>query len=143
MKEPPYLFVYGTLRRDFGSSFSKEYANEMEHVGVGTIYGQLFDIGEYPGAIPGYDANSLIEGDVLKLKNADEFIKILDEYENFNPLNPVDSEYVRVRMKARMSDGTTIDVWVYFYNKALNGKTRIEETNYLIYLKNKLRNSEV
>jgi gamma-glutamylcyclotransferase (GGCT)/AIG2-like uncharacterized protein YtfP len=142
MKEPVYLFVYGTLRKEFGSSFSNKYADEMEYVGEAKIYGELYDIGEYPGAIQGLNKDSTIAGELIRLRNHFDFVRILDQYENYDPLNTEESEYVRGKVIAMMDDGKAIEAWVYWYNQSIEGKTRIPDNNYLNYLKNKLRNSE-
>ena len=138
MDEPVYLFVYGTLRKECGSPFYKAHAEEMEWIGSGEIDGRLFDIGEYPGALPGLnEEDSVILGDVFRLRQPKECLQLLDQYENYDPLNREGSEYVRGEVSVRMEGGKQLRAWIYWYNGSLVEKKTIREKDYLNYLNKK------
>src|SRR5947209_8918071 len=98
MDEPVCLFAYGTLRKEYGSTFYKMHAEEMEWIQRGKVPGVLYDIGEYPGAVPPLaEQHSIIIGDVFRLKQGKQFLQLLDKYENYDPLNTEGSEYLRMQ----------------------------------------------
>ena len=138
MRETVYLFVYGTLRREYGSPFYEEHAEELEWMGTGEISGKLYDIGEYPGASPQLDVqDSIILGDVFKLREPKKFLELLDQYENYDPLNAEGSEYVRGEVSVRLENKEQLSAWIYWYNGSLAEKKIIREKDYLNYLNKK------
>ena len=61
-----YLFVYGTLRKDFDSPILEKISRNVEWLGGAVIRGKLFDIGKYPGAVPlGEGENEDIKGELI------------------------------------------------------------------------------
>ena len=111
---PRFLFVYGTLLRDFASLESWQRRVQAEFVGRGRIKGKLYDLGEYPGAIT--DSEHRVRGEVYELRNPGEAVKLLDEYEEFFPLHPERSLFVRTVTPVVMDDGREMEAWAYFYN---------------------------
>ena len=62
---------------------------DVELVGPAVIRGKLYDIGRYPGAVPGSDKESRqIKGEVLKITHPKKVLRILDQYEGFDPEMP-------------------------------------------------------
>lgn len=133
-----YLFVYGTLRTGFKHAVKREIRNDVEWLGESSIRGKLYDIGKYPGALRVTDSGSgFIKGEVLKMKHPKKVLRILDEYEGFDPDAPVKSEYFRDQELIHLPDGKEIKAWVYWYNLPIAGKRRIRHKDYLDYLKKK------
>ena len=54
MKEDPcfHLFVYGSLRSGFHSPAYEYISRYFDLVSEGKVKGKLYDMGEYPAAIP-------------------------------------------------------------------------------------------
>ncbi|HEX9003779.1 MAG TPA: gamma-glutamylcyclotransferase family protein, partial [Blastocatellia bacterium] len=63
-----YLFVYGTLQPAAAPPELKEIMDRWRKVGSGTVLGQLFDLGEYPGAVLDANSTSRVIGDVYELR---------------------------------------------------------------------------
>lgn len=133
-----YLFVCGTLRRDVVPRVSSELAALMQQlpfIGFGTVRGQLFDLGEYPGAILGEDFGTKVVGEVYELPHPKEVLDVLDVYEGFIPGELEASLFARIKATVVLENGTTLDCWLYAYNDwVLNGRL-IENGDYVEYLK--------
>jgi len=132
-----YLFVYGTLRSPLSLLSKDQIAKHVEWLGFSLVQGSLYDIGEYPGAVPSADEFAYINGEIIKMKDPDKILKMLDEYEGFDPENAGQSEFLRKKEPVKLEDGTMIESWVYWYNLPVHEKAKIEETDYLEYLKKK------
>lgn len=143
-KNPCYLFVYGTLRKSFDSPIHKKIAGSAEWIGSAFIQGKLFDIGDYPGALPSTKSEgSKIKGELIRVNDEEKVMKILDEYEGFDRDNPNNSEYSRRMEQVTLENGEGVMAWVYWYNGSVQGKNMIADTDYLNYLKNRSRTNEI
>ena len=133
-----YLFVYGTLRKGFDLPLKKKISQNIEWMGGSEIKGKLYDIGKYPGALPlEKNEKSVIRGEVIRINNPVKVMKVLDNYEGYDPKKLKDSEYYREREKVVLENGKKVDAWVYWYNFPVEGKKRIRHKDYLNYLKKK------
>ena len=95
------LFVYGTLMNDSGLA--------------ATIEGDMFDLGPYPGVIPG-DGTVVGElHDYASMSDAEWEAQLV----NFDRYEGVGSGlYRREKVFATLGDGTEVETWVYFYGDA-------------------------
>lgn len=135
---PQYLFVYGTLRTGFRNPVLKEISADVEWIGETVIRGKLYDIGRYPGAVRITDREfGSIKGEVLKIMHPKKVLRLLDQYEGFNPEMPGKCEYARDLIPVRLPKGTEVMAWVYWYNFPVEGKRRIRNNDYVDYLKTK------
>ena len=64
---PEHLFVYGTLRRNHAPPELWDLMKSLRWIGKASAQGQLYDLGEYPGAVFNSDSRNKIEGEVYKL----------------------------------------------------------------------------
>jgi pyruvate carboxylase len=107
------LFVYGTLRRGYEphSYLRRQSARFLDD---GIISGRLYDLGEYPGAVPSKSPEDEIRGELYELRNPKAHLRILDEVEEFDPQHPEKSLFVRRPAEVRLTSGETVEAWVYF-----------------------------
>ena len=91
-------------------------AAKLRPVGEGFVRGALYDLGQYPGAVPDSRANSRIAGTVMELPEDENFLRLLDDYEGFDPKAPKASEFVRERQMVELSDQRRLECWFYRYN---------------------------
>ena len=142
---PEHLFVCGTLRREMVQNINPEIAALMkglQFVAIGTIRGQLFDLGEYPGAIVGDNFETKIVGEVYELPEPRAVFAVLDVYEGFIPGELEASLFARIKAPATLPDGSQLVVWLYAYNDwVLNGRL-IENGDYVEYLKSIRQDSQ-
>lgn len=119
--DTPYLFVYGTLMSGAHTTLGIEerlrLASESSSLGPASLAGvQLYELGEYPGALPTGDIGAIVHGEAVLLSAAHGSFEWLDEYEGFAP-GADDNEYDRVVRQVRLAGGETIDAWVYLLRR--------------------------
>jgi gamma-glutamylcyclotransferase (GGCT)/AIG2-like uncharacterized protein YtfP len=135
-EKPCYLFAYGTLRKEFELPLNEKIARFIEWIGDGEIKGKLYDMGEYPAAIPvSENERSVIKGAVMKINQPEKVMKLVDDYEGCNPENEAQSVYCRKKESIILKDGNIVDAWVYWYLLPVDDKRRIRHKDYLNYLK--------
>ena len=139
MKE--YLFVYGTLRMGINNPYSQLLSSSARQVGAATVMGRLYNIGEYPGAIPDETTTFLLKGELYELDEslATKVLMQLDRYEGYSPRRKKASEFYRAKTIAYTEDGTAVYCWIYWYNHSLRGKKRIYEGDYVSFARNRNR----
>lgn len=109
------LFAYGTLR-DARQRALALGGIASRPLGNGTVAGALYDLGSYPGLLPGDDR---VPGTVIAL--ADEAaLARLDEFEGVGS-----GLYVRGRATVHLDAGGAIETWIYRYNRPVAGRPRI------------------
>jgi len=73
-----YLFVYGTLRKNYDLKLKNKVASHLQYVGQGKVGASLYDIGRYPGAIRDSKGAEVI-GDLFLLTDPERVLKVLDK----------------------------------------------------------------
>lgn len=134
---PDFLFVYGTLRKELVGRTSRELTSLMKSlifVGRGAIPGQLYDLGDYPGAIVGEEFTTLIGGEIYALPEPNGTLELLDAYEGFIPGELEASLFARIKAPIRLEDGRPLECWIYVYNDWVSTGHLIESGDYVTYL---------
>lgn len=119
-----YLFFYGTLLPRLAPPEIEPTVRRLRRVGRGFVRGQLFDFGEYPGAVL-TRTGSEIAGQIFELPDDPEVLNQLDEYEGFDRSNPKASLFVRKRRYVQLEDGRRIFCWIYSYNRPVKAARRL------------------
>jgi gamma-glutamylcyclotransferase (GGCT)/AIG2-like uncharacterized protein YtfP len=117
------LFVYGSLLSGFKSQAYEYISRFFNLVGKAKVKGKLYDMGEYPAAIPTGD-DGFILGELYQIKNEAEFswaIGQLDDYEGVTP-EPGEEQLYRRELSPVMMDDKIIIAWIYWYNGSIAGK---------------------
>jgi gamma-glutamylcyclotransferase (GGCT)/AIG2-like uncharacterized protein YtfP len=134
------LFVYGSLRSGFQHSAYQYIRDYFNFEGPAMVKGLLYDLGEYPAAVPTQTEN-YIKGELYALRNEDEFgwaMAQLDDYEGVN------TEFGEIALYKRaiatvLINGQTTDAWIYWYNGDVSGHPIIASGDVLKYLQEKNR----
>ncbi len=131
------LFVYGTLRRSLIGAQKNaaliQIMSELKFIGEGSVNGQLYDLGDYPGAIVGENFDNKIFGEVYQLDDPQAVLTVLDQYEGFIPGELEASLFARIKVKITMFDDQVIDAWMYVYNDWVATGKLIESGDYAKY----------
>jgi gamma-glutamylcyclotransferase (GGCT)/AIG2-like uncharacterized protein YtfP len=102
-----------------------------EFVGSGTIRANLYDLGGYPGArVLGAEPGRRVSGELYRLRRPELALKILDQYEEFFPLKPNKSLFVRKLVSVTLEDGRRKRAWAYLYNRGIAGAKLIPSGRY-------------
>jgi gamma-glutamylcyclotransferase (GGCT)/AIG2-like uncharacterized protein YtfP len=112
-----YLFVYGTLRRNTGHSMSLWLTTQASFVAIARLQGRLFLIDPYPGAVESDAADSWVHGELFDLLRPDATLQQLDDYEQAGTPFHQPAAYRRDKKLVFLEDGTTVEAWVYLYNR--------------------------
>lgn len=115
----PRLFVYGTLMSaasgEKGREARRRLAREARPLGPATMPGALYDLGRYPGFVPGGDAGRLAHGELFEIADAALTFSWLDAYEGIVPGAPAPHEYERLLRSAALGGEAACSAWVYVY----------------------------
>jgi len=66
----------------------------------------------------------MVQGELIALPPEGGILDALDRYEEFNPLDPKRSLFIRKKAKIWMANGSSREGWIYVYNKH-PGKARL------------------
>jgi len=113
------LFVYGTLRPGRAPREIADAVSTLEPVGAGTVRGRMYDLGAYPGVVLGGDGSGEVHGEVFTVPDA-AILARLDAYEDYRPLDPGRSLFLRVQTAVMLASGAREVCWIYVYNGAVS-----------------------
>ena len=133
-----FVFVYGSLRSGFQSTAYEYISRYFIFFGEAKVKGKLFDLGEYPGAVPTQD-DSFIRGELYIVKNENEFswaIAQLDDYEGVL-VEPNEKPMYRREIADIYVNDAIVPAWIYWYNGNVSDKPVISSGDILDYLKKK------
>lgn len=126
----PYLFVYGTLRRDAKHLMSDSLTHKAELIGSASYQGKLYKVTDYPAAVLSSNPEDKVYGELYRLFNADLW-SILDDYEECSPSFIAPTEYRRLLQTVYLANGEAISAWVYLYNRSVSNLEVIESGDFL------------
>lgn len=125
------LFVYGTLMQGFTNPFAKKIRQNGTWLGKASFQGELYDLGEYPGAVYRPQSLSRVYGEVWELRDFPKTIVALDRYEGVHIFNP---EYVRTQLPVQFENETIHLSWTYLFCQSTELFTFISHGNYRKWL---------
>lgn len=98
------------------------------------MQGNLYDLGEYPGAVPCTEDHWII-GEVYHITSMEEFDKameVIDDYEGLI-VEPGEVPLFRREPMNILFKNTTVVAWMYWYNKQITNRPRIESGDFVAY----------
>ena len=128
------LFVYGSLRSGFHNTVYKYISRYFILDGLGSVQAKLYDLGEYPGAVPCTE-DYFITGELYHIAQHEDFewaIKHLDDYEGIF-VSAGETPLFRREPAHILFQNTTVIAWVYWYNLPVTNQPRIESGDYIAY----------
>ncbi len=121
-----YLFTYGTLKPGLAPGEIAHAVEKLSPVGKGIVYGSLYDLGDFPGAVLDPSSKNRILGTVFRLSDDPSILQQLDEYEEYDPNAPDTSLFRRELHSVELASGGKVECWVYIYNGEANPLRLIE-----------------
>ncbi|WP_187648479.1 gamma-glutamylcyclotransferase family protein [Nitrosophilus labii] len=109
-----YLFVYGTLQREFNNPFAKFLRKNTVYLGIGYIRGKKYQISWYPGVKKSFFKKDKVYGELYRVENPKRLFKVLDRYEDATIYNIGKYEYIRKKWPVIINN-KLYKAWVYFY----------------------------
>ena len=138
MKQDHYkIFVYGSLREGFQHPAYQYISRYFSFVSAGRIRGILYDMGEYPAAMPCAEDNFIV-GELYEIKNEEEFAYAIEQLDDYEGLCPEEQEgetalFKRIITDVYLNNNEITKAWVYWYNRDVNGKSVITSGDVLEY----------
>lgn len=132
------LFVYGSLRSGFRSPAYEYISRFFTFIAEAKVRGVLYDMGEYPAAVPSTEDKFII-GELYSITNEAEFswaIGQLDDYEGVTAEEDEEKLYYRDLAEVLLNDSTT-SAWMYWYNGDVSGRPQIQSGDVLQYIRDK------
>ena len=131
-----YLFVYGSLRSGFKSPAYDYISQYFDLVSDGKVKGELYDMGDYPAAIP-TQAENWINGELYIARNKNEFgyaIGQLDDYEGVL-VESHERQLYRRELASVSTNNQEVVAWIYWFNGDTSGRRRILSGDIIEYVK--------
>lgn len=132
------LFVYGSLRSGFQHPAYAYISRYFSLVGDGKVKGLLYDMGDYPAAVPSENEQFII-GELYRINNPDELawaMAQLDDYEGVHSENGEPALYRREEVNVFLNDKETM-ASIYWFNGSTAGKELIESGDVLQFMQQK------
>jgi len=130
-----FIFVYGTLRKTMATARRELLTKQGEYFSDGYLQGKLYDLGQYPGAIESAHSDERVYGELYKITEDGSVLAQLDEYEECSDHFPEPHEHIRKQLPIQLADGSTVNAWVYIYNRGVYGLKQIKSGDYTAYIK--------
>lgn len=130
MSSQHLLAAYGTLMRPFGRHEELGLADHLSFVSSCRLSGDLYDLGRFPGAVPG---DGVVHGELFRL-NSPRAWETMDRYEGYRPDREEASLFVRRRVELRHPPHRS--AWVYWYNGAPTEHPRVPSGCWISYVQN-------
>jgi gamma-glutamylcyclotransferase (GGCT)/AIG2-like uncharacterized protein YtfP len=127
----PYLFVYGTLRRNSGHPMSQYLADRARFLGAAQAPGRLYHLGPFPGMLDPAGPEDWVEGELYELHTPQETLAALDRYEDCPTEESARGLFERCLRTVEMARGRRVTAWVYLYGEAIPEEQRIISGDYL------------
>ncbi|WP_234736149.1 gamma-glutamylcyclotransferase family protein [Tellurirhabdus bombi] len=124
-----HLLVYGTLQQTSNHPMANYLHGNSTFLGKGYFSGQLYQLGDYPGARYDPEAKSFVHGEIYALNNPDEIFAVLDRYEGIGETDS--DEYVRQVIPVQSETGRLF-CWVYLYNQSTQDLSIIDSGKYQV-----------
>jgi len=116
------VFVYGTLRKDARGRAQVPLTRGWTFEGYGTVPGDLYDFGAYPGAVPSVAEGARVRGEVHSLPDVGETLRLLDHYEGCGPHDRPPYEFERELVDVTLESGGRVRAWIYWYRPVPRGR---------------------
>ena len=119
------IALYGSLR-DQRVQRQLGLQHRLRRLSACRIEGHLYDLGDYPGLVPG---PGVVIGELYGVLD-DHALAAMDAFEDFDSARPRNSLYLRTWRRLQRP---AVDCWVYLYNGSVAGRPRVPGGDWLRY----------
>jgi gamma-glutamylcyclotransferase (GGCT)/AIG2-like uncharacterized protein YtfP len=118
-----HIVFYGTLRAGHKTHARLKLRTALVYVGRCTLEGTLYDLGRYPGFVPGAGRT---EGEVYRIRDRARLAR-LDAFEGYVARSPKRSRFLRKVVKVPRALGSAVRVpaWIYVFNGPTAGRREV------------------
>lgn len=126
-----HLFVYGTLRREYGHPLYPLMMANGSSLGRATARGTLLAVSYYPALVRRGSGDGVVVGELIRLHSPDMILERFDRYEHISADDPLPHPYIRAVIPVHRSSGEWVQAWTYFWNLPVEGIEVIESGEYI------------
>lgn len=128
------LFVYGSLRSGFHHPAYAYISHHFILAGDARVKGRLYDMGEYPAAVPAVGEYYII-GELYRIKHEPGFARAMEEIDDYEGVHPQQGAppLYRREITTVYIGGQTTTAWIYWYNREVTGRPLIASGDVLAY----------
>lgn len=127
------IALYGSLMSPFFTLEQLGLKSRLELLGPCTLQGRLYDLGDYPGLLMPTGAGDIVEAELYRFSDSG-VLRVLDEFEDYDPGNESASLYLR---KKFLLESPRQEAWVYLYNQSVIESDYIAGGNWQQYVAGK------
>lgn len=117
--------------RPFGGLEQLDVLGRLSFVGSCRFQGVLYDLGSFPGAVPG---DGVVYAELHRLHHPQVW-SVLDRYEGYEAKREDDSLFVRRRVELIEPEGQ--EAWVYWYNGEVAQSARVPSGDWAKYVQDR------
>jgi gamma-glutamylcyclotransferase (GGCT)/AIG2-like uncharacterized protein YtfP len=119
-----HIVLYGTLRAGYKAHARLNLRKALTYVGKCALAGTLYDLGPYPGFVPGAGR---AEGEVYRI-NDHALLARLDAFEGYSARDLERSRFLRkvVGVPRALGSAVRLPAWIYVFNGALSGRRDVQ-----------------
>jgi gamma-glutamylcyclotransferase (GGCT)/AIG2-like uncharacterized protein YtfP len=116
------LFVYGSLRSGFKHPAYEYVSKYFQLVSTAKVKGCLFDMGNFPAALPCTE-DAFIIGELYELKPGADFNWAIEQLDDYEGINPEEGEKALYRREPTtvFYDNENTTAWIYWFNGDVEG----------------------
>lgn len=132
-----HLFAYGSILTGTGQrSLARTLRELVEDLGPGYVRARLYDLGDYPGAVPSTNPGDRVQGRLLRLRAPLSALSRLDRYERYDPRAEAASEFVRRPVEVALPGRPgPVTAYVYYYNRPARHRPRVLPADWPAWLR--------
>lgn len=136
--ESRLLFVYGSLRSGFQHAAYQYMAKYFQLLGHATVKGKLYDMGDYPVALPTTE-EKFIQGELYILNEADDFSYVIGQLDDYEGLYAEEGETTLYKRELAtvFCKGQSSTAWIYWFNGSVKNLQAIESGDVLEFMRQK------
>lgn len=138
-----FLFIYGTLLRALRGDMFFDLEQHLRYVSPATYQGKMYEINTYPGVVPSFDNRDEVKGEVYEVQDLVYLKEVLDVYEGCGNQYMGNEEYIRRVVTVKLNDNSSLNTWIYLYNRPVFNYTPITDGDYVHYINNTQFNSQI
>ena len=123
------VFISGPLMGGSDLADELKHYQFLTYIGRGKTPGKMYNVGDYPGAVPTDAPRMYLYGDMYEC-NSEDALQMLDEGAGAVGDDPTLHHFRRDLRPVTLENGRLEQAWVFFYNMSVAGLPLIPSGDY-------------
>jgi gamma-glutamylcyclotransferase (GGCT)/AIG2-like uncharacterized protein YtfP len=132
------LFVYGSLRSGFHHPAYEYISKYFKLLCEAKVKGYLYDMGNFPAAVPTAD-DAYIIGELYELKDKADFLWAIEQLDEYEGVRPEEGEVPIYRrdLTTVYYNNEAAEAWIYWFNGKIEQQPIITSGDVLQFIHQK------